>query len=185
MPLAALTVPGSMYPGIEYVVSTRLPDLPGSDVRAAVRDGQIWRVQPTNADIMKFTPVLSDTGKTLYIERYIDQQRVSQDAVRISNYDPPEVVDVRPYADGGKKLVVVRFHGGRDNRPDLQVIEGNVGSVQKLYGNLAAASPNQRPTVTWIEQFIVTPKDPSKPLVFRLTARDKRGASSRVWNEDR
>ena len=85
----------------------------------------------------------------------------------------------------GKKLVVVRFHGGRDNRPDLQVIEGNVGSVQKLYGNLAAASPNQRPTVTWIEQFIVTPKDPSKPLVFRLTARDKRGASSRVWNEDR
>lgn len=185
MPLAALTVPGSMYPGIEYVISTRLPDLPGSDVRAAVRDGQIWRVQPTNADIMKFTPVLSDTGKTLYIERYIDQQRVSQDAVRISNYDPPEVVDVRPYADGGKKLVVVRFHGGRDNRPDLQVIDGNVGSVQKLYGNLAAASPNQRPTVTWIEQFIVTPKDPSKPLVFRLTARDKRGASSRVWNEDR
>ncbi|MBU3741078.1 MAG: hypothetical protein FGM24_02215 [Candidatus Kapabacteria bacterium] len=184
-PLTALSVPVVMYPGIEYVLTTRLPDLPGSDVRAAVREGQIWRVQPTNAETVRFTPVAADTGKTVYLERYIDQQRVSQDAIRISSFDPPEIVDVRPYADGGKKLVVVRFFGGKENRPELQILEGNIGAVQKLHGNLAPASPGQRPTVTWTEQFVVTPKDAAKPFAFRIAARDKRGAVSRPWAEDR
>jgi hypothetical protein len=103
--------------------------------------------------------------------------------VRIKSYDAPEIVDVRPYADGGKKLVVVRFHGGKDNRPDLTILDGNVGSVQKLHGNLAPASPSQRPTITWIEQFVVSPGDAARPLVFRAQARDKRGATSRVWSE--
>jgi len=184
-PLIALSLPAVMYPGIEYTVATKLPDLPGSDIRAAVRDGQIWRVQPTNAEILRFTPQLADTGKTVYVERYIDQQRVSQDAVRINSFDPPEIVDVRPYADGSKKLVVVRFHGGKDNRPELVISEGNVGSVQKLFGNLAPASPSQRPTITWVEQFVVSPKDPSKPCTFMAVARDKRGAASRMWTESR
>lgn len=184
-PLAALQVPDVMYPGIEYVVQTRLPDVPGSEVSAVIRDGQTWRVQPTNADVLRFTPLLHDTGKTLYVERYVGGQKVSQEPVRIRSFDAPEIVDVRPYADGGKKLVVVRFHGGKENRPELAILDGNVGVVQKLHGNLAPASPSQRPTVTWIEQFVVSPKDASRPLTFRVQARDKRGAMSRPWNEDR
>jgi hypothetical protein len=182
-PLAALNVPDVMYPGIEYTVQTRLPDMPGSEVSAVIRDGQSWRIQPTNADVLRFTPLPADTGKTLYVERYVDGQKVSQEPVRIKSYDAPEIVDVRPYADGGKKLVVVRFHGGKDNRPDLTILDGNVGSVQKLHGNLAPASPSQRPTITWIEQFVVSPGDAARPLVFRAQARDKRGATSRVWSE--
>lgn len=184
-PLSAITVPAMLYPGVEYVIATKLPDLPGSDVRAAVRDGQIWRVQPTNGELLRFTPTLADTGKTLYVERYIDQQRVSQDAIRVHSFDPPEIVDVRPYADGGKKLVVVRFHGGKDNRPELVITDGNVASVQKLFGNLAPASPNQRPTITWVEQFVIAQKDAAKPFTFTAVARDKRGASSRAWTESR
>lgn len=176
--LVQLQIPSAFHPGVEYVIQTRLPALPGREVNAAIREGQNWRVQPTSADVIRFTPAVGDTGSIVYVERYIDKEKVSSDAVRIRRFDPPDIIEVRRIPDSDKRRIIVRF-GGKHNRPRLDVIEGNV-TVRKLYGELRRANPNEQPAVTWIEEFEIEPRDGARPLTYRLQAVDASGARSRI-----
>lgn len=176
--LPPLQLPVVFHPGIEYVIQTRLPSLPGREVSAAMRDGSQWRVQPTSGDVIRFTPVASDTGKTYAFERYIDREKVTSDAVRVRPFDPPEIVEVRRLPDSDKRRISVRF-GGKHNRPRLDILEGNV-TVRKLFGDLRRANPTEQPAVTWIEEFEIEPRDSGRPLTYRLQAVDGAGARSRI-----
>lgn len=179
--LQPVQVPSVFHPGIEYVLSTRLPSMPGREVSAAIRDGNQWRVQPTSGEIIRFTPVATDTGRTYAFERYIDKDKVSSDVVRVRPFDPPEIVDVRRMADSDKRRIAVRF-GGKHNRPRLDVVDGNV-TVRKLFGDLRRANPNEQPAVSWIEEFEIEPRDGNKPFTYKLQAVDGAGARSRVLTQ--
>jgi hypothetical protein len=175
--LQTMQIPAVFHPGIEYILQTRLPTLPGREVSAAIRDGSQWRVQPTSGEVVRFTPTINDTGRTYTFDRYIDKEKVSTDYVRVRPFDPPEIVEIRRLPDSDKRRIAVRF-GGKQNRPRLDVIEGNV-SVRKLFGDLRRANPSEQPAVSWIEEFEVEPKD-GKPPTYRLQAVDGAGARSRV-----
>lgn len=177
--LAPLKVPSVLYPEIAYDIESRLPELSGQTVSIAMADGERWRVPPTTDSLLRFTPQWSDTGRTYVVKRFVDGNQVSTDAVRVRSFDAPEIVEVSRLADGEARRIVVRFHGRKENRPTLDVLEGNA-AVRKRYGDLRAANRAERPTISWIEVFDVEPADRSKPFTYRLQAVDRRGARSKV-----
>ncbi|MCU0329678.1 MAG: hypothetical protein MUC47_01720 [Candidatus Kapabacteria bacterium] len=177
--LAPLKVPSVLYPEIAYEIESRLPELSGQTVSIAMADGDRWRVPPTTDSVLRFTPQWSDTGRSYVVKRFVDGSQVSTDAVRVRSFDAPEIVEVSRLADGDARRIVVRFHGRKENRPTLEVLEGNA-AVRKRYGDLRAANRAERPTISWIEVFDVEAADRSKPFTFRLQAVDRRGARSRV-----
>lgn len=182
LPLADVDIPTALYPGVEYTIATRLPQLADAEVRAVVRDGNQWRVQPTTASQIRFTPQVADTGRALYFERYVNEQKVSSEALRVRNFDAPEIMEVSRMSDGDRRRVTVRFFGAKDNRPSLDVLDGNA-RARKLYGFLRKANPDEEPSISWIEVFEIEPKDPAKPLTYRIQAVDRRGARSRILTQ--
>ncbi len=181
--LLNVSVPSDIYPGVTVTIDPRLPDLP--DVRATISMGDN-EVASSRGGTMKFTADRRDTGKIFVFERFIEGQRAGAPInIRVRNFPAPEIQDVRDYGTGDKKKVIVKFYGdGRSDRPLLEVVEGNAQPPKKQYGNLHAADGGERPTITWLEEFIVERKDASRPFTFKLRARDPRGSQSKVWTED-
>ncbi len=182
-PLPAVNLPTEIYPGVEYVFATKLPDIP--NVKAMIRDLGAVRVE-TTGDALRFVPSIQDTQKILTFERYVDNQReglVSN--LRVRSHPAPEIADVKDIGSGLGKRVVVIFWGDRArNRPELVVLEGNAALPKKVYGNMRPVNPNEKPITRWYEEFEVERKDPSKPFAFRIMARDGRGFTSKVWTVD-
>lgn len=182
IPLPMMDVPSVVYPGIEYVIDPKLPDL--EDVKAILRteDKEIVSVR---SGTMRFTAQTNDTGSVYILERLVDGQRAgSPTTIRVKSFPAPEITDVRNIGSGNRKKVIVKFYGDPNrDRPFLEVVEGNAQPPRKQYGNRHAADPNEKPTVAWLEEFLVDRKDNLKPFVFKLQARDQRGWTSRVWTE--
>lgn len=182
-PLPAVSLPSELYPGVEYVFATKLPDIP--NVKAMIRDGQSVRVE-TTSDALRFVPSIQDTLKVLTFERYVDSQREGLVInLPVRSHPPPEIADVKDVGAVQKKRVIVIFWGDRErNRPQLLVVEGNASTPKKQYGNLRPVNPNERPTTRWYEEFDIYPKDPAEPFSFKIMARDGRGFTSKVWTEE-
>jgi len=183
VPLPSVDLQDVLYPGIEYNFDPKLPDL--EDVRAVLRMGDV-EIASTRSGTLKFTPHLRDTGNTLTFERYVEGQRAGAPInIRVRSFPAPEITDVRNVGSGNSKKVIVKFYGDPNrDRPFLDVIEGNALPPRKQYGNRHAADPNEKPTVAWLEEFLVDRKDNSKPFTFKLRAKDGRGWGSRVWEEE-
>ncbi|GMV53958.1 MAG: hypothetical protein D8M52_09700 [Chlorobi bacterium] len=180
--MPAAMVASVMYPGVEYTIETNLPDLEGA--KAVVLDGG-REVAATSASVLSFTPRLSDTGKTLQFVRLIAGDRVETPvAIHVRGFPPPEIRDVKDYGSGDKKKVIVKFYGDKNrDRPSLEVVDGNVRSVRKLFGNIHAANDADDAGVAWIDEFEVTRKDNGQPFTFTIQARDQRGRTSALWRE--
>ncbi len=182
-PLPMIDVPGVVYPGIEYVIDPKLPDL--EDVKAILRseDREIVSVR---SGTMRFTAPTNDTGSVYILERLVDGQRAGPSiSIRVQSFPGPEITDVRSIGQGDRKKVIVKFYGDPNrDRPFLEVVEGNAQPPRKQYGNRHAADLSETPTVTWLEEFLVVRKDNNRPFTFKLQARDQRGWTSRVWTEN-
>jgi len=182
-PLAALALPESIYPGVEAELATRLPSMPGIEV-VAVLKGERGEIQRTTGDMIRYTPSVSDTGKVIYLERYVDDQRVGSPVpIRIRSFDAPEILAAKDLAGGTKKRIVVKYFGPKMDRPVLDIVDGNVGRIQTLYGNNYRANDRDPAVPAWIIEFDIERKDGSRPFAFRIQARDKRGMRSRTWSE--
>ncbi|MEY3386224.1 MAG: hypothetical protein RIR53_1035 [Bacteroidota bacterium] len=175
---ATPSVPDVVYPGVEYVIDPRIPsDRPG--IRAVVRDGSRELASATEGS-MRLRFSMRDTGRTMIFERSIDGVAESTvQTMQVRAFPPPAIREIRRDADPNKRLVVVQFfsHERGENRPQLRVLDGNVGSVRKLSGYLRQAD-NSRPAIAWLEVFEVSRKDVSRPFVFRVVASDERGKES-------
>jgi hypothetical protein len=182
MPMAGVNVVDVMYPGIEYVIDPQLPDVPG--VQAAILDGQ-REVVSVRAGKLRWTPKLTDTSRAFSFVRLVDgQQTEAPQSIRVRSFPPPEIRDVKDFGSGDRKKVIVKFYGDRNrDRPTLEVTDGNARPPRKLFGNLHQADPGESPAVTWIEEFEVSRKDPSRPFAFVLQARDPQGRLSALWKE--
>ncbi len=180
--LPAVNVPDVMYPGVEYSFDAHVPDV--ASAQALIMNGNV-EVASTRSGKLTWMPRPSDTGKVYYFVRHIDgQQTEAPRPISIRSFPPPEIRDVKDIGSGDKKKVVVKFFGDRNqDRPILEVLEGNARTPRKLFGNQHAANPNESPKVSWIEEFEISRRDPSKPFVFVIQARDPRGRVSGIWVE--
>ncbi len=171
-----------MYPGIEYIIDPRLPEL--ANTEAVLLDGS-REVMSVRSGKMRFTPKLSDTGRTLTFVRMIDDERVeSATSISIRSFPAPEIRDVKDFGSGDRKKVIVKFYGDRNkDRPSLEVIDGNARSPRKLYGNIHPANSDDANGYAWIEEFEVSRKDGSKPFTFVVQAMSPTGKKSALWKE--
>lgn len=176
-------VPDVIYPGVDYVVDPRLPAI--ENVRAVIRDGEREIVSATES-VIRLRVAARDTGRTLTFERTVDGVRDgAPEAIQVRNFPAPTIRSVNRGSDSRTKVVVVQFYSGDRsvNRPRLRILDGNATDVKRLAGNLRASS-SERPTVSWLETFEVSQRDPARPFTFRMQAFDERGAQSVPWVED-
>ncbi len=176
-------VPDVIYPGVDYVVDPRLPAI--ENVRAVIRDGE-REIASATESVIRLRVAARDTGRTLTFERTVDGVRDgAPEAIQVRNFPAPTIRSVNRGSDSRTKVVVVQFYSGDRsvNRPRLRIIDGNATDVKRLAGNLRASS-SERPTVSWLETFEVSQRDPARPFTFRMQAFDERGAQSVPWVED-
>ncbi|MBU3698683.1 MAG: hypothetical protein FGM33_01550 [Candidatus Kapabacteria bacterium] len=178
------SVPDVVYPGVEYVIDPKIPaDRPG--LRAVVRDGS-REIASTTEGVMRVRFAIRDTGRSMTFERSIDGVvEMNAQSIQVRPFPPPVIREIRRETDPNKRLVVVQFwsQDRGENRPQIRVVDGNVGAVRKLSGYLRQAD-NARPAVAWLEVFEVTRKDASKPFTFRVVASDERGRESPAVGAD-
>ncbi len=183
MPLSSVDLPDVVYPNIDYVVDPRLPGVENS--RASIRDGDRVLATVTEGTLrLRVTP--RDTGRVLTFERFIDGVgEGTPRTITVRGFGAPVIRDVKRDADPKKRTVVVQFYSSDRtvNRPTLRVLDGNALEPRKLSGFLRAAD-NMKPTISWLEVFEVTQRDPNRPFTFRVQATDEQGRSSSVWIED-
>ncbi len=176
-------VPDVIYPGVDYVIDPRLPSI--ENVRAVIRDGE-REIASVTESVLRLRVAARDTGRTLTFERTVDGVRDgAPEAIQVRNFPAPTIRSVNRGSDSRTKVVVVQFYSGDRsvNRPRLRILDGNATDVKRLAGNLRASS-SERPTVSWLETFEVTQRDPARPFTFRLQAFDDRGIQSAQWIED-
>jgi len=181
--LATVDVPDVMYPNIDYVVDPRLPSV--ENTRAVVRDGD-REVSSAVDGPLRIRATMRDTGRTFTFERIIDGVREGNvRQIQIRSFGVPLIRDVKQESDPRRKTVVVQFFSSDRSvgRPTLKVLDGNAMEPRKLSGYLRAAD-GQRPTVSWLEVFEITQRDPNRPFTFRVQAFDERGRASSVFVED-
>ncbi|MCX7908968.1 MAG: hypothetical protein N2560_05565 [Ignavibacteria bacterium] len=167
-----------IYPGQTDTIDPRLP-LIGGELKTLIKDGNRIRASSIGGAPIYFTPELSDTGKQLTLERYIDNNLLGQVyTIYVLNFPLPKIVDV--INTGNRVVEIVTQAFGVFNRERNEIVrlelEGNVaeryidlrGKLQDFYGN----PPYRR------QNFQLKPKDQGKPFVFVVTAVDKYGRRS-------
>ncbi|MBM4178242.1 MAG: hypothetical protein FJ211_02785 [Ignavibacteria bacterium] len=175
-------VPEVAYPGVEVVVDPLLGSI--ESARAVIREGS-REVSTTANGALRFKPSNADTGKVFVFERLIDGQPEFTSNIYVRAFPAPVIREVRRSNDVNVKTITVQFYSAdrTANRPTVKIVDGNASAVRKLPGFLRAADA-QKPTVSWIEVFEITRKDPSKPFAFRIQAFDEKGRGSAVVAED-
>lgn len=173
-PMAAPIVATEMNPGITYSFDPKMPMFAATDSKALIRDARgNEMISSPKGNPFTFTPSLSDTGKTLYFERWIGGKKAGQSiAMIVKDYPAPEIVDIVPTGQNNVIQVKTRCYGlikGKKNEVKIEIIEGN-GSVRDLRGSIQYLENN----VT-IQTFKITTMGTVK---FR--AYDQRGVRSAV-----
>lgn len=180
--MQTMVVPEVLYPGIEYEIDPRLPDV--ANVEATLMDGS-REIASVRSGKLRYTPRIADTGRTFTLVRTIDGERTEAPVtVAVRSFPAPEIRDVKDFGVADKKKVLVKFYGDKNkDRPTLDVVDGNAREPRKLYGNLHAADPNETGGYSWIEEFEVQRRDGSKPFTFTLQAKGSTGKKSALWKE--
>ncbi len=162
-----------MYPDQTYNIDPKLP-LIGRETRAFVKEGNTVRARSNQGEKFQFTPNMSDIGKTLNFERYIDTNLLGQPlAIKILNFPEPEILDIKER--GQLELDIQTRAFGFHNRERNEIVrfevQGNA-RYQDLRGRISDLNDVR------LQHFLFTPANPKKPFEFTITAFDKRGRKS-------
>jgi hypothetical protein len=174
-PIEQPTVENYLYPEQTYYFDPKLPLL-GKEVKAVIKDGNTIRAE-SQGQRFQFTPDVSDTGKNLTFERYIDGNLLGdKKTIRVLSFQSPEIIDFI-YREKGKVEVIIHSYGsyGNDNNEIKDFyIEGNA-KYQDLRGKLRDLT---NPSKIRIQHFLFTPVRPNDVFQFRIIAIDRRGKKS-------
>lgn len=146
-PLLQPSLPTEMNPGVSYTFDPRMPQIPGTESKAMLRDSRGNElVGSQRGGIFTFTPSLSDTGKTVSFERWVGGRRIGQPInISVKDYPAPEIVDILPGGQDNVIQVRTRCFGlvkGKKNEAKIEVVEGNAtvrdmrGSIQYMDNNI-------------------------------------------------
>ncbi|MDQ1265533.1 MAG: hypothetical protein QG635_684 [Bacteroidota bacterium] len=165
-----------MYPERQYEINPRMPLINSQETRAYLKDYQSVRAVSRQGESFRFTPDISDTGKTLSLERYVNDTLVGQVfKIQVRGYPSPEIIRIGVVKDNTLNIEVRSFgmHDGRKNLVKSLEIEGNAKSRQ-----IAGRYREDTDNLVYLHVFEITPKNPDKPFIFKLYALDQRGFRS-------
>ncbi len=169
-----------IYPGQTDTIELKLPLL-GSEVKAVIRDGDVVRASSYKGGMLYFTPEISDTGKRLTFERYVDNRLYGQTYyIYVLDFPAPKMYDVIVRPQREVEIITQSFGFVNRERNEIVKLEisGNVaeryldmrGKIQDFTGN-----PPYR-----TQHFLLKPKNPDNPFVFTVVAIDKLGRKSQI-----
>ncbi|MGA2298404.1 MAG: hypothetical protein ABSG15_12735, partial [FCB group bacterium] len=164
-----------MYPEKAYLISPNLPLLYGKETKAYIKDGNIVRYTSEQGDKFYFSPEESDIGKTLTLECYIDGVLNGQKhQIQVLNYGDPVIYDVQNISNKEVNIITQSFgfFNKTENFSDLE-IDGNAVAY-----DLRGKIPDSPDKITHVQIFRCIPKNPDKPFVFKVRAKDRRGKYS-------
>jgi len=171
-----------MYPDQFYTIDPKLP-LTGIETKAFLKDGNAVRARSIQGEKFQFMPDISDTGKTFYLERYIDNNILGQPvAIRIMLPPDPEILDVNARSLNEVDVQTRAF--GLINRERNEVVRFEVKGNARYEDKRGRLVDAKDPVRT--QHFIFTPSNPNKPFEFKIIAVDKRGKKSfeKSWKKD-
>ncbi|MFA6569903.1 MAG: hypothetical protein WCT77_01565 [Bacteroidota bacterium] len=168
-----------MYPEMDYVIIPNIPWKSGRDIKTVIMDGKTERAVSQQGEEFTFKPEISDIGKHLVLERYLNGELVNPKyQISVFNYPDPIIYDVQIV--GNKTVNVITHSFGyvntNENLSELE-IEGNA-YARELYGK-SSKKPND---ITNVQIFKSEPKNKEKPFSFKVRAKDKRGKVSQWRN---
>jgi hypothetical protein len=169
------TIPNIMYPDVEYEFNPRVPN-ELSNIAVYIKDKDVVRYQSLQGNPFRFTPDISDTGKTFSFERYINGQLIGQKYnIKISASPAPEITRISRKSKNEVILEVTSYglHNRRENNIKELKLTGNAKAIQ-LYGQ----TRSNKSKLEYYEQYQIVPADASKPFVFEAVAIDQRGKKS-------
>ncbi len=178
LPIGNPEIATEMYPGLAYRIKPNLPFIAGQETKAQLKEGDRIRAQSPTGEDFSFTPQLSDTGKVLIFERYINNNIIGQRyKINIESFPVPAIVKLTKIA---QQTVLLQtnaygYHNTRENTVSKLEISGN-GTFQERFGQYKADRNNN----LWTQYFEIVPKDNSKPFTFKVKAIDRRGVASEV-----
>ena len=164
-----------MYPDQVYTISPNLPVL-GNETTAFIKDGSFVRARSIQGEKFQFKPDISDTGKTLTLEMYIDNSLYGQKHyIRVLNHPNPEFIEVINRKKGEIEVITNAFGIVNNVKNEVVdfVIDGNAKFEEKRGGYKNYTNP-----IRTVQHFIFTPANNSKSFNFRIIAIDKRGKRS-------
>ncbi|MFN5310107.1 MAG: hypothetical protein ACK5C0_11700 [Candidatus Kapaibacterium sp.] len=173
-PMQSPVLPTEMNPGITYTFDPKMPQSLSIDSKALLRySNGTDIVSSPKGSPFTYTPSLSDTGRTLYFERWFGGKKSGQSiAIVVKDYPAPEIVDIVPTGQDNVIQVKTRCYGlvkGKKNEVKIEITEGN-GSVRDLRGSIQYLENN----VT-IQTFKITTVG-----VVKFRAFDQRGVRSTI-----
>ena len=172
-PLPPAEVPEELYPERSYRLDPRLR-FSGQDTRAEVRDGSVL-LSSSPGTPLTVRVRLPDTGKTLLLRRFLNEELLDETPLPVRDFPAPEVVSVR--WDGTRLIVRTRCFGTVEDTPNECRCELLLpsGRVRELRGDLRRLA--REPYGLVVEQsFALEGVEPSAQL--RLVLHDRAGRSS-------
>jgi len=171
-----------VYPDIRYTFDPKLPILTGQKTSAYLKtaDGKIYAAGESGS-AFSFTPSMSDTGKTLYFERYIDNNLMGQRyTVRISMFPVPEIARI---SEIGKNTIRIftncygNYQGRENYISKIDVLRGNA-KIREIIG----AQKNEEGSFNLKQVFEITPANSNSEFTFTIQAVANNGQKSEVTN---
>ncbi len=163
-----------MYPEKSYRINPNLP-LRSRNQEARLVEGDKIRMLSNQGEIITFTPAISDTGKTFFIERFIDDILIGQKYVfKVANYPEPRIRNYEIRGDTLELRTISQgyIYGKNNFVKKIEIIDGSV-SYRELYGDQYIDSDKG----IYYQTFYIYPKKNSK-LKMRIRLVDERGFKS-------
>ena len=174
--LPAADYPKEMYPEITYEIAPNLPLEIGQKIYSVLKDEQKARAVSQQGENFKFTPDISDTGKTLVLERYINDNLTGQSYyLKVKSFPPPEIIR---YSLKEENTIRVEtrsygFHDGKENLVAEIILQGNAKS-REIFGKIQ----RDQNKFIYIQEFEISRKNQSQPFILKFLAIDRRGIKS-------
>lgn len=166
-----------MYVGKTYTIDPQMPML-DRDTKVVLRCDDKILSSNSQGTKFRFTPSSDLIGKTLQLDRYIDNSIIPEEnKIVISDYPGPEIISMRSVRSGEAIEVKVKSYGFSGSDKNLVVsfeISGNA-SYRELYGNLEAGKDG----FYSIQTFVFSRKKSDRKFEFDAIAVDKSGKKSK------
>ncbi len=171
-------IPKVMYPEITYVLDPQMPVVSNTNSYCILRTTKGQELEKIfGSDKLKFTPTRSDTGQSVYLERYLNNRLIDKTKkIRIVGNPPPKIIIQKNESNEVTIATFSRgFFNGRENTVEKLIIEGNA-EYFSLSGQMRVDSRKH----TYDQHFKVMPKDKSKPFTFTIQAVSVEGKKSEI-----
>ncbi len=166
-----------MYPGKQYIIKPNLPFLVNQNVKAYLKDKNIiLNIGDEQGETILFVPEINQIGRTITLERYVDNIILDKYDIRIRDYPNP-IIDGIQLDNAGNLKIITRSFGAFNGKPNEVKLKtkGNV-KIRDLRGKI----PNSADKFVITQVFKCEPKDKNQKFVFEVQAVDKRGRKSSV-----